>query len=164
MTQFALTPRPGFLTFASPEQSASRESWTFLDPWINSLRLKLEAASSNRLISSAAHPLTSAAYAETARLPHSMSAETKLILERLANAVPFDSRAVERPIHLAFLEDDSVVLEWIRRDRRLGFSLENDKSESGWFYVYSVGSSMRSEAGSMDQLEMDRLVTMMTRP
>ena len=162
MTYFALAQPNSFPLFPPAEGAASRESRVPLRAWWECIRRALETASSP-LVPAAVHRLTSQAYADKANLPDELFLEAESILERLADIVPHASAAIEVPIHLAILDDDSAVLEWIRSDRRLGFSLEKNKEESGWFYIYSAGSSMRSEAGSMDQLELGRLVEMMSR-
>jgi hypothetical protein len=146
-----------------PEEAASGESRTLLKSRLQDMLDSVRAPISYQPLSAIIHPLTGEAYGVAETLWTSPAIEAKGILRQLARAVPFDSPSIEVPIHLALLEDGSIVLEWIRHDRRCGFSLGPDSGLSGWFYVYSAGSSSHSESGSMDQLEMHRLIAMMTQ-
>jgi hypothetical protein len=159
-----IADKPGqSIAFEAPEAAASYESRNLRQRRFADMLDTQNALARNQAISANIHPLTSDAYSVANILWSPAANEAKEILKRLARAVPFESASIEVPIHFALLDDGSVVLEWIRRDRRLGFSLEPDSGSSGWFYVFSAGSSTRSEAGTMDQLEMERLIKMMTQ-
>lgn len=111
----------------------------------------------------AIHPLTRPVYKQLAEIPAPTREAIQDILQRFASSV---SDAVSRKLpslRLASLEDESYLLEWTFADRRLGFSFEPNPKESGWYFVLSTDSSERYESGTMDQLEMSRLVKMMLK-
>jgi hypothetical protein len=108
----------------------------------------------------AIHPVTKAAYDQLTNIPGPYREAIARLLNQFANFVPQTEPSKFPHLRLAALEDSSYLLEWTLRDRRLGFSFEPDAKESGWYYVYSSGSSERYESGSMDQLEMARLIAM----
>jgi hypothetical protein len=112
----------------------------------------------------AVHPLTKSAYRELRRIPKAQRDAIKFVLNQLAIFLPEDSSPMVRPFRLTLLEDSSYLLEWTFADRRLGFSFEPNPEDSGWYYVYSNGSSERYESGTMDQLEVGRLVAMTLKP
>jgi hypothetical protein len=111
----------------------------------------------------AVHPLTKSAYRELPTIPKSQRNAIQFVLNQLAIFLPKGSSTM-RPFRLTLLEDSSYLLEWTFADRRLGFSFESNPDDSGWYYVYSSGSSERYESGTMDQLEVSRLVAMTLKP
>lgn len=111
----------------------------------------------------AVHPLTKSAYRELPTIPKSQRDAIQSVLNQLAIFLPKGSSTM-RPFRLTLLEDSSYLLEWTFADRRLGFSFEPNPDDSGWYYVYSNGSSERYESGTMDQLEISRLVAMTLKP
>lgn len=44
-------------------------------------------------------------------------------------------------IHLAKLDDGSVLIEWLDVNKRFGFNIEPNKKDSGWFFVARGGIS-----------------------
>lgn len=130
--------------------SAYANIWRVLNP------TKLEAI----------HPLTKKAYAKLSELPAAQITRESIggILHQFAQAVPLSATVNRPPLRLVPLEDSCYLLEWAFRDRRLGFSFETDPKDSGWYYVYSNNSSERYESGTMDQLEMNRLIAMTLKP
>lgn len=112
----------------------------------------------------AVHPLTRSVYEQLAGIPKATRESIQVVLNHLATSVPKDETRKLPPLRLALLEDSSYLLEWTFKDRRLGFSFETDPKDSGWYYVYSSDSSERYESGTMDQLEMSRLVRMTLKP
>jgi len=112
------------------------------------------------------HPLTRVAYERLRDIPVRTREAINEILSKFLNAV--ESRHLPLPnlppLRLKLLDDSSYLMEWTFEDRRLGFSFEEDPTESGWYFVYYNGSSERCESGTMDQLEMKRLINLMLRP
>jgi hypothetical protein len=108
----------------------------------------------------AIHPVTKSVYDQLTNIPGSYREAIAGLLTQFAGFVPNTEENKFPPLRLAALEDSSYLLEWTFKDRRLGFSFEPDPNESGWYYVYSSGSSERYESGTMDQLEMNRLIAM----
>jgi hypothetical protein len=109
----------------------------------------------------ASHPLTCQAY-KTAqvRLDRSRLTRVSKVLQEFCVALGKMETSHLPALRAVETEDEAVVLEWTFGDRRLGFSFESNPEESGWYFVMSSGSSERYEAGSLDQLEMTRLVRM----
>ena len=108
----------------------------------------------------ATHPVTKSVYDQLRNIPEKYRDAMTDLLSQFASFVPKNESSKFPPLRLAALEDSSYLLEWTFKDRRLGFSFEPDPKESGWYYVYSSGSSERYESGTMDQLEMSRLIEM----
>ena len=108
----------------------------------------------------AIHPVTKSVYDQLTNITECYRLAIARLLSQFATFVPKRTSNKFPPLRLAALEDSSYLLEWTFKDRRLGFSFEPDPKESGWYYVYSSGSSERYESGSMDQLEMSRLIAM----
>lgn len=122
--------------------------------WEEFVSLKLEAF----------HPITKPAYAKLRQLsvPSSTRDAISAILDQFTKALPLSVAAP--PLRLVLLEDSSYLLEWTFKDRRLGFLFEVDPKDSGWYFVYSNDSSERYESGTMDQLEMSRLIRKTLKP
>jgi len=112
----------------------------------------------------AVHPLTRFIYDQLDAVPTGAKEAIQGVLNQFATSISHTLTAKVPPLRLAFLEDSSYLLEWTFADRRLGFSFEANPKDSGWYYVYSSDSSERYESGTMDQLEMSRLVKMTLKP
>jgi hypothetical protein len=110
------------------------------------------------------HPITKPAYATLRQIPISSKTRDAInaMLDQFTKALPLNVAAP--PLRLVRLEDSSCLLEWTFKDRRLGFSFEVDPKDSGWYFVYSNNSSERYESGTMDQLELSRLISMTLKP
>ena len=109
----------------------------------------------------AVHPLTSSAYDQLAEILTPTKESIQSVLNLFVTFVSYTVTVGLPPLRLSLLEDSSYLLEWTFKDRRLGFSFEKDPKDSGWYFVLFSTSSERSESGTMDQLEMGRLVKMM---
>lgn len=112
----------------------------------------------------AVHPLTRSIYDQLDAVPTGTKEAIQGVLNQFARSISHTLTAKLPPLRLAFLEDSSYLLEWTFADRRLGFSFEANPKDSGWYYVYSSDSSERYESGTMDQLEMSRLIGMTLKP
>ena len=115
-------------------------------------------------ILTAIHPVTKPVYDQLSSIPENYRQSIRVLLTQFASSLPKDESAKLPHLRLAALEDSSYLLEWTFKDRRLGFSFETNPKESGWYYVFSSDSSERYESGTMDQLEMSRLIEMTLRP
>jgi hypothetical protein len=110
------------------------------------------------------HPLTSPIHNQLAELPTPTKEAIQDVLKQFETSVSYAPTTKLPPLRLTILEDSSYLLEWVFEDRRLGFSFEQSPKDSGWYYVYSSDSSERFESGTMDQLEMSRLIEMTLKP
>ena len=110
-------------------------------------------------------PIIKTAYLSLSELPAPQITRDAIraILHEFAHVLTRHTIAEWPPLRLVTLEDFSYLLEWTFLDRRLGFSFESDPKDSGWYYVYSHNSSERCESGTMDQLELSRLIGMMLK-
>jgi hypothetical protein len=112
----------------------------------------------------AAHPLTKLVYEQLADLRAPNTRPILEVLSQFVAALPKPGATKLPALRFMVLEHSSYLLEWTFTDRRLGFSFEADPKDSGWYYVFSSASSERYESGSMDQLEMPRLIEMALKP
>jgi hypothetical protein len=112
----------------------------------------------------AIHPVTKSVYDQLTSVPEMHGQAIEVLLTQFAAYVPKNNSSGLPPLRLSALEDSSYLLEWTFKDRRLGFSFEPDPKDSGWYYVYSKGSSELYESGTMDQLEIERLISKALTP
>lgn len=64
------------------------------------------------------------------------------------------------PLILQFLEDNSVLVEWIFKDFRIGFVIESDVAKSSW---YLVSNSNLEEASASGILNLDNCELILQR-
>jgi len=152
--------------YCAPSQAASADSYTLQCIWAEVLIQWRRPATHQTQGTTMARAMTQPAYAALPEVPSSTQQAAEELLAKLTASLgellaSLDSAVEFRPIRLAPLDDNSAVLEWIRADRRLGFLLSGEQGETGWFFVYSNGSSERYEAGTMDQLDLNRMIRMM---
>ena len=114
--------------------------------------------------SSLTHPLTCLVYERLAQIPSGTKEAIQNVLNQFLNSVLHIESTNLPPLRLRLLDDSSYLMEWTFEDRRLGFSFEEDPKESGWYFVFSNASSEHCESGTLDQLEMNRMVGLMLRP
>lgn len=55
-------------------------------------------------------------------------------------------------------DDDSILIEWIFRDFRIGFTIEPDLEESGWYLVSNKNLGEISASGYTSNIDIKRLV------
>lgn len=108
--------------------------------------------------SAASNPITKRVYEQLAGIPESYRSIVQKLLDEFVTIVPQSKAKNLPPLRITALDDSSYLLEWTFKDRRLGFSLEPDPKDSGWYYVFARGSSELYESGTMDQLDAERLV------
>lgn len=66
---------------------------------------------------------------------HRIATNAETILDNLETELQSIARNDLPPFHVAEGEDGSVAIEWIFPHFRLGFSVEPDEKDSGWFFV-----------------------------
>lgn len=110
------------------------------------------------------NPMTESALARVDEAPPEIRPQVRSVLQRLSDALSGINPPVPSPpVRLAVLDDESVLVEWIRSDRRLGFVLCADQAESGWYFVCSAAASERLQGGTMEQLQLEPLICEMVR-
>ena len=62
------------------------------------------------------------------------------------------------PLEVVDAEDGSVLIEWQFRDRRLGFNIEPDEGQSGWYFAFSRDSGGQCGSGLLASLAMRDLL------
>lgn len=144
--------------------SASAEGKTVYGAWKRFADERRQTA--KPLIGNPARPsenlVTQAAQDLRARLDCVQSAQAVRLLEQFASiASASDIRGECPPLRVLDSPDGAVLVEWTFRDRRLGFTFEPRPEESGWYFVFSAGSSQRYESGTLDQLDLRRLMRAM---
>lgn len=154
--------------YCAPSPAAGADSYALQQIWADALRQWRLPATHQADGAAMARSMTQAAYGQLPEVPPVLAQDVKELLARTTESLSrvcagFPPLFPVSPIRLATLEDESVLVEWILSDRRVGFLLSNHQGESGWFFVYSAGSSERYEAGTMDQLDLDRMLRMMIR-
>lgn len=62
------------------------------------------------------------------------------------------------PLHAVSVGDGSVLLEWIFKDYRVGFSLEPQPEESSWFLITNQNLGEISAAGYLARVNLKSLI------
>lgn len=166
MTEFVTATAPSLpAPYQAPTPSAGSESNLLVAAWLSLFPRWAEATTTvnDAQLAVDLHPWTREASRAAGALPMEQASAVRTLLETLTREALTRALEIQRPLRLARLDDGSVLLEWTLPDRRLGFSFEPDKGDSGWYFVFSNGSSERYEAGSMDQLDLPRMLAMMTQ-
>lgn len=68
------------------------------------------------------------------------------------------------PLEIIDAGDGSVLIEWYFADRRLGFNLEPQEGQSGWYFAFSRASGGQCGSGSLASLDMRTLIPLMFTP
>ena len=108
--------------------------------------------------------LTRAALSQLAGADHQRAKMARKILADFSVAAEAFDTSGAPDLHLTEGDDEMLLVEWVLSDRRLGFSFEKQPEESGWYFVLSNDSSERYEAGTLDQLELPRLIRLALAP
>lgn len=58
-------------------------------------------------------------------------------------------------------DDGSVLIEWHLADRRLGFNIEPQEGQSGWYFAFSRASGGQCGSGLLASLDMRMLLLLM---
>jgi len=77
----------------------------------------------------------------------------------LTNRFALDSIGSLPPLRININEDDSVLVEWIFRDFRIGFSIETDRSQSNWYLVSNQNLNQVDFSGLLSLQDIDELLT-----
>jgi hypothetical protein len=80
--------------------------------------------------------------------------EAQRFLNKLASV--FQGYYLPREPLLKFfrMDNGSILFEWVSRSCRLGFSVDADPDESGWFLV----TRELQEQGTMEELDLERVI------
>jgi hypothetical protein len=62
------------------------------------------------------------------------------------------------PLEIVDADDGSVLIEWHFKDRRLGFNIEPEEGQSGWYYAFSRESGGQCGSGTLTSLDMKILL------
>jgi len=62
------------------------------------------------------------------------------------------------PLEIIDSEDGSVLIEWHFKDRRLGFNIEPEEGQSGWYFAFSRESGGQCGSGTLPSLDMKALL------
>jgi hypothetical protein len=95
-----------------------------------------------------------------------MKKQASSILERFREAVTAGQLDLSSCPGLQILDadDGSVLIEWQFRDRRLGFNLEPDEEQSGWYFAFSRDSGGQCGSGTLSSLDMAMVLRLMLTP
>lgn len=63
------------------------------------------------------------------------------------------------PLTIRYLEDNSVLMEWIFKDFRAGFSIEPIQRESSWYLVSNQNLNEASYGGELDSSNAEPLIS-----
>jgi len=91
-----------------------------------------------------------------------MQRQAKLVLEYLRTEISLRDLSSENPLRAILSEDGSLQIEWLRPDRRLGFTIEPNQDDSGWYYASSRTAGGRCASGSLAVLNVKQLLDWMT--
>ena len=62
------------------------------------------------------------------------------------------------PLSASIATDGSLLVEWIFSDKRLGFNVEPNQDESGWYFVSSETAGGYCESGLLSTLDIKQLM------
>ena len=62
-------------------------------------------------------------------------------------------------IEAFFIEDDSILLEWIYNDYRIGFSIEINPDESGWYLITNSEHGEITSSGLIKKNNIPKIIT-----
>lgn len=113
--------------------------------------LHLDADEANRLVGRVEQRL-----AELTQ--ESVVDQAKSLLGRLRRLATRMDLSELPPLRLSIDEDGAALVEWTLADRRLGFSLETDPVESGWYFATSPDHGSQMASGDLAYVDLDRVV------
>jgi hypothetical protein len=62
------------------------------------------------------------------------------------------------PLHAFNVDDGSILIEWIFKDFRVGFNMEEKPEESGWYLVTTKNLGEISACGSISNVEINKIL------
>ncbi len=74
------------------------------------------------------------------------------------NRIQIESAGHLSPLKLRTMEDESVLIEWIFPDFRIGFAIEPVEKESSWYLVSNKKMNEVSASGLLDLQQIDSLI------
>jgi hypothetical protein len=77
----------------------------------------------------------------------------------LINRFTLDKIGSLPPLRISLNEDDSVLIEWIFRDFRIGFSIEKDRTQSNWYLVSNKNLNQVDLSGLLSSQDIGELLT-----
>jgi hypothetical protein len=89
---------------------------------------------------------------------------TSRLLFSFQRVLTINRRAAESPAYLPPLrfrplDEDGVLIEWIFKDFRIGFSIEPQNGESTWYLVSNQNLEEVSKSGPLDPEAMERVLS-----
>jgi hypothetical protein len=74
------------------------------------------------------------------------------------NRYAIQSSAILPPLQFRWIDDGSALVEWLFKDFRIGFSIEPQVKESGWYLVSNENLGEISASGPLDFANLDPLL------
>lgn len=62
------------------------------------------------------------------------------------------------PLRATLADDASLLIEWTFEDRRLGFNIEPNQDDSGWYFVSSKNAGGRCASGNLSVLDINEVM------
>lgn len=84
--------------------------------------------------------------------------EAQFIYEQMKSALMQADLRGRPALSISDADDGATLIEWIFRDRRLGFNIEVTEGESGWYYASSRASGGQCASGNLSHLNASDLV------
>lgn len=66
------------------------------------------------------------------------------------------------PLHSTIVNDGSILIEWIFKDFRIGFSIEPNPDESGWYLVSNKNQGGISASGYISSAHLKKMLLWLT--
>lgn len=109
---------------------------------------------------------TSNVLAEAVKLNAAQREQAVVALTKLNTALyPYRYKAQGLPeIETTWAEDGTLLIEWQVDNRRMGFSLEADAKESGWFFISAASPRPVRMAGNIETFNAADIVARLLAP
>lgn len=145
--------------YGLPETSASSDARVLQTSWSKSVNWLLERATASFITDADRHPLTREVASALHSIQPARAAAIRSLLEEFVTALPVEGAVERTALRLTEADDGAILVEWLFKDRRLGFSFEPDARESGWYFVLSNASAELAESGLLDGADPKLLIT-----
>jgi hypothetical protein len=63
------------------------------------------------------------------------------------------------PLRIRYLDDNSVLIEWIFKDFRIGFSIETQEDESSWYLISNSNLNETNAGGVLRRSEIESFLS-----
>ncbi|PSM31679.1 hypothetical protein BVG81_004225 [Haliangium sp. UPWRP_2] len=87
-----------------------------------------------------------------------MVRQARMIVEHFSSAIAGLDLHDAPPLRTAEAPDGSFLIEWVFSDRRLGFNIEPEQDDSGWYFVSSKRAGGSCAAGSLSSMDIKLLI------